>query len=737
MTNPIDFCILQLRIHRFAGIGGVNLSFKENTVNIVYGENRSGKTSVCECIRFLLYGLSSPDNMLPWEGEGKISAEMELRWGNRHCLLSRSHDNGNESLSLIDIDTREEIPLTTSPGELFTGLTDWMYIRTLYFAQKQTDNIQKNLDSASLDRLAAPLCGEKELYSRHERLVQKSNHLMNGDKSGRIDILLEQKHAYEIHRDARRAEQAEIDQLQEKITKLSAAIEEQNPKTVLLKANMKNLSDSIKGLGQTEQFATLHSTLSADELRYQRMLSAAKINGVFPAREEIDALKEEYQNYHAATEQLTTEKDRLLKVKNNLDIHNALVESSEDDIDLLSKKYNRASARSRICIYFSLLFFMLAFICTLFLDDLFFLWFDRADRYYLGFWLGGCALITGFILLTRFFMRRSEMHIYLEDAGADTAGDLKIMRDQKAARRQSILLYAAEVNKQESVTRAAQKKQNDTLQALRTRLSFACNETVPVDTLLYTARTVLESASPIFALEKKIAEEKSRYNSMMEGNAGKDFLSMQSEYARMEEELAAVHASTQKLMEEKNTLSARLEEKLQNNTPDENLIRDMQTKEKELFDLLELYRAVQMEAEAQKQKIESFEEEFKMPLCSYINSFLSFTMRKDESFLLGKSLELLYKRSSTVNPVYTAGGGLSELAIIALRLAYIEQLQGNCAPLLFDEAFAYVDRQSLSHLYAALTGGRRRQILFFSSSQHEKSALPKNANIIRLMRDPS
>lgn len=737
MTKPMDFSILQLKIHRFAGIGEMTVPFRDNAVNIIYGENRSGKTSVCECIRFLLYGLSSPDTMLPWEGDGRISAEMELRWGERKCRLVRTFDNGKETVLLTDLSTKETIPITTSPGEMFTGLSDWMYIRTLYFAQKKTDNIQKDLDSTALDRLTAPLTGEKDLYSRYEQLLIKRNSLMNSDKSGKIDLLLEKKNEYELRREAFRTESEEIEKIEKKLASITAAIEENNPKTVLLKANMKNLSDEIKSLQQTEQFASLHATLSSDEAKYQRMLAAARINGVFPDPKQVENIRTQYQNLTVASEQLGVEKERLIQAKNNLNVHNALIDNNEDDIDVLVKKYRSASSRSRICIYFSLFSFIFAALCAFFIDDLFLSRFGKEDRYFLGYWLAGCGIIAGFILLTRFFIHRSRMRMYLDEAGADTPGELQTLRSQKTARRQSALLYANELNKQESVTRAAQKKHTELLRALRELLSFACEETVPVDTLLFTARTILESASALSALEKKLSEERRQYRDAMEGNAGKDFLSMQNEFARMEDELNKIHDQTQQMMDEKGKLSVLLDEKKKLTVPEKAALLDMQAQERELLDLLELYRAIQSEAEIQRQKINTFEEEFKLPICSYINSFLTFTMRKDESFLLGKKLELLYKRGGTVSPVYTAGGGLSELAIIALRLSYIEQLQGNCAPLLFDEAFAYVDRQSLSHLYAALTNRQHRQILIFSSSQHEKSALPKNVNLLRLLRDPT
>ncbi|HCG34785.1 MAG TPA: hypothetical protein DER23_00430 [Clostridiales bacterium] len=735
MTKIMDFSILQLRIHRFAGIENVTVTFRDNTVNIIYGENRSGKTSVCEFIRFMLYGLCAPATMLPWEGDGCIGGEMDLRWGEKKYLLIRSYDNGEETLSFTDVQTKEAIPLTTSPGELLTGLTDWMYIRTLYFAQKQTDNIQKNLHYEALDRLTAPLTGEAALYSRYAKLAEKQESLMNGDKSGSIDLLLEKKHAFESQRDALKAGQEEMKEINGQIAVISARVEENNPKVVLLKANMKNLSDEMKGLQHTEQFASLHASLAGDELKYQRMLAACQINHFFPPREETEELKEDYKTYTAATDQLNLEKERLVQAKNNLDIHNALNESGEDNIEQLSKNYHRASARSRVCAYVSLFLFVMAGACALGFGTLYNVLFHKEDRYYVGFWLAGCLIIGAFILLTRFFIRLSQMRMYLEEAGADTPGELQILRTRKNARKQSAVLYANELNKQENVTRIAQKKCNEAFNALRSRLAFAGGEAASQDSVLYTARSILENAPPLFALEDRIKEQKGQYKNIMEGNAGKDFLTMQNEYVRMEEELHEINEKNLLLMEEKNALTALLEEKKRSNPSEEILTRDMQAQEKELLDLLELYRAIQLEAENQKRKINGFEEEFKLPLCSFINSFLTFTIRKDESFLLGKHFELLYKWGSTVAPVYTAGGGLSELAIIALRLAYIEQLQGNRAPLIFDEAFAYVDRQSLGHLYAALTNREHRQILLFSSSQHEKSALPKNAHIIKWERD--
>jgi uncharacterized protein YhaN len=88
--------IKEARIDSFAGIENKTLSF-EKGLNLIYGENETGKSRIETFIKIMLYGMTSKrgknegdrKKYLPFKG-GQIKGELVVEYKGRDYLIKRT-----------------------------------------------------------------------------------------------------------------------------------------------------------------------------------------------------------------------------------------------------------------------------------------------------------------------------------------------------------------------------------------------------------------------------------------------------------------------------------------------------------------------------------------------------------------------------------------------------------------------------------------------------------------------
>ncbi len=123
-------------------------------INLIYGENEAGKSTIHTFIKGMLFGIerlrgrgsaSKEDyytRYLPWDYPGAYSGSMDIGIGEKEYRLQRSFHASDKSFTVLDLSTGREVKLKENLiSELIPGLTESAFKNTISIEQlkAQTD----------------------------------------------------------------------------------------------------------------------------------------------------------------------------------------------------------------------------------------------------------------------------------------------------------------------------------------------------------------------------------------------------------------------------------------------------------------------------------------------------------------------------------------------------------------------------------------------------------------------
>ena len=116
-------------------------------LNIVKGDNESGKSTWCAFIKSMLYGIDTrekakagfiPDKerYLPWSGD-KMHGRMEFEWNGKEYSLEREPNKAGvlSAATVCDLQTGEETIGVEAPGEKLLGVKKEVFQRSTFIGQ--------------------------------------------------------------------------------------------------------------------------------------------------------------------------------------------------------------------------------------------------------------------------------------------------------------------------------------------------------------------------------------------------------------------------------------------------------------------------------------------------------------------------------------------------------------------------------------------------------------------------
>ena len=165
--------IKELRIDSFAGIENKIISF-ESGINLVYGENEKGKSTIESFIKAMLYGLSSKrgkgdsdrKKYLPFKGSA-IKGSMIVSNNNRDYIIQRTFGvtKKDDTCTILDGLTGEEIKNINleEPGKTLLGCNRSTFEKTLFISQLGV-SFSKDKEEEIMDKITALFgCSEDEV----------------------------------------------------------------------------------------------------------------------------------------------------------------------------------------------------------------------------------------------------------------------------------------------------------------------------------------------------------------------------------------------------------------------------------------------------------------------------------------------------------------------------------------------------------------------------------------------
>ena len=159
----------ELKITDFGKFHQKNISLKEG-INLIYGENEAGKSTLHGFLRGMLFGIDKPrgraskediyTRFQPWENPSLYRGSLDFSVEGKNYRILRNFDKNNKSTSFLDLDTGRELePMNIQ--ELLGGLTESGYVNTISIEQQRI-------------RTGAELAGEVRNYITNLSLTKNN-----------------------------------------------------------------------------------------------------------------------------------------------------------------------------------------------------------------------------------------------------------------------------------------------------------------------------------------------------------------------------------------------------------------------------------------------------------------------------------------------------------------------------------------------------------------------------------
>lgn len=331
--------IKKINVKSFGKLKNKEIELKDG-LNIIYGENESGKSTLQSFIKVMLYGvcnkkgkktLSDRAKYTPL-GESSFSGELLIEENGEEILIDRSfgktkkYDDGN----ILNNITGEKINKYSwqEPGKDILNISSEGFKNTLFISQMGC-TVESSKQDDVLNKIINILeCGADEVSYKKikNNLEENKKSLTNSRKTGKLDLLrikeselLEERYKrVKIHEENIENE-LYLKGLKEKRTDLNLKIEElELHKRNLKKSELKNEYENINEyLNKKEK---LEEELKAllEELKYvQDICDLKKLNN----------LRDEFKNYEFLKESLKEKEDKIEKLKESIYEYNEKLKS--------------------------------------------------------------------------------------------------------------------------------------------------------------------------------------------------------------------------------------------------------------------------------------------------------------------------------------------------------------------------------------------------------------------------
>lgn len=331
--------IKKINVKSFGKLKNKEIELKDG-LNIIYGENESGKSTLQSFIKVMLYGvdnkrgkktLSDRSKFTPL-GEGSFSGELLVEDNGEEILIDRSfgktkkYDEGN----ILNNITGEKINKYSwqEPGKDIFNLSSEGFKNTLFISQMGC-TVESSKQDDVLNKIINILeCGADEVSYKKikNNLEENKKSLTNSRKTGKLDLLrikeselLEERYKrVKIHEENIENE-LYLKGLKEKRTDLNLKIEElELHKKNLKKSELKNEYENINEyLNKKEKLEEELKALLEELKDVQAICDLKKLNN----------LRDEFKNYEFLKESLKEKEEKIEKLKESIYEYNEKLKS--------------------------------------------------------------------------------------------------------------------------------------------------------------------------------------------------------------------------------------------------------------------------------------------------------------------------------------------------------------------------------------------------------------------------
>ena len=711
-----NFFINEVNIKCFAGVKDLHINF-DRGLNIIYGDNRRGKTTLCAFIRYMFFGLGdNGEDFFPWEGEKCVSGSMRVVLDGEDYLIVRKTTEQEETATIATADGRIMNP-REGIGEFITGLSAYHYDRTVYFAQKKTEIIldeNPGEGKVSFKRLFRSMIKGPESTDGLDEILEQKNALSNDEKTGELDKLCEKRREYDtilLNAEKKRREYNEARRIAEQI---DTSLIENDKKIVLLKAELESLNgiESSKRANKQEKIVSELEKLLLEREEIEKRIT---FDGRIPEEDEILYLSDISDKVKTARESFAEAEAKAEISRDNLAVHRKLMSSGMPDEEMLEDIEDSLRTNAAVKVVFIILT-VLAFLggAAIFALKFYFKLPGFASNDYVLYGAVTFALGLIFVLIASALHRKDED--ILDRVDVNSKEEFQELREQLNSYAATEALY--------------EDAHNNTMREYENRrVQFMQIYSVLLENLAFTGKPIVdeyEAMKYVKSLESDMEAYKEKgvevaalreQMSINELRDDEEERSLREKYDAAGAECDRLTRENAYLIEKKDGCLKVMEDSKKSSQSILLIKSHIKRLERSISETQRRYSALALAADHLQGMLRGFESKFRDQLQEFINETLSFMLSDIESIIIDDDFELLYKRGDSIKPIEKAGGSLSALALLALRIAVITKLCTGQGTIIFDESFAYVDEKCLDHLLREITIRKKGQIIILTSAE--------------------
>lgn len=328
--------IKEIKIKAFGGLKDKVISLKSG-INLIYGENEKGKSTIENFIKLWLYGVPSKGGRdlrkkySPFSGE-VMAGELIIEHDNREYEIRRTFGKTKrgDTLEVIDLLSGEDIKnkMQKEVGEFFLGVNERTFSKTLFIPQLGVE-VKKEKDEEIKDKLQEIFgsgTGEVSASTGIENLSKKRKELKTTRGTGEIDKL-------NLALDSLQREKAEIYKAIDLNLDNESLLLKEKKENKALKEEIEKLEiykKYIKKINLKKEYEDIFKYLKRGEeiKKEEELLNKDLVIGEFTLDSDyLDNVEKIYDNYNILEEKISEKKEHIRVLKDKKDRYDKLLES--------------------------------------------------------------------------------------------------------------------------------------------------------------------------------------------------------------------------------------------------------------------------------------------------------------------------------------------------------------------------------------------------------------------------
>lgn len=696
--------ITKLKLDYFGRFHNKEYEFKPG-INLVYGDNEAGKSTLHAFIKGMLFGIermrgrgaSSKEDLysryLPWNYPGAFRGSMDISFGEDIYRLQRSFHANDKSFTVLKLQTgRDVTPKEGNISELIAGLTETAFKNTVSIEQ---------LKAGTDEKLAAEVRDYITNLS-----IAKSKEV---NVTGAVHFLSEQKKRLE-------ANQSQINQelkllteeieheilVEEKLDSVSLQLKEFQKQEYRLKQQINETEKSVDKeeedlIGQLP--AVLVKFHSYQELSKQCREMEVKCDEL---QEKLKAAEADSDGKEASVEALTND----IRIAEQLRKEQTDKSRIQSELRAEYAKVQKKDAGKRILISilpFGIYLFILLIINAIGIEAI-----KGSNRSFIG--IGAVLLLAaGGAIYGILFKSQKKKQQLMRNQLAELSDQLSRIAGSFANIQKKYNVFSTEelYNKKEQIQKSCYEKEylKNQHKELKARLSDAeDNRDVIYDAVMTYMQHFLsedELTDRSMQMLQECIEQKKRETSDRQAQSYKQCENCRLSIEKLKWELSSMEGNENKL--------------LLNKEKQKQLVQKQKDNETE-------FSAVKLALNTIQELSADIHDTFGLKLNKAVSDIMKeVTDGKYTDLKVNEKLELKVGIDGTYIPFDRLSAGTIDQVYFSLRLAVADLLFKEDMPLLFDDSFALYDDKRLEAALGEIAG--RGQTIIFSCHTREQKLL--------------